>query len=282
MVVAVAAAVMLFKDVGDPAPPPAAARLKPPVLTLDRPVGGTLHFVASTAAGDERVYRLTPADRQPIRLTEQRTWHVSAWDGTVLVNTAAAGLDPAVVVDLGRGRTLASDAHTPTAGPGGAAAYTGTVQRGQVSAAFVRWGARGRFRPVVRGGISSTAFLPDGRLVVLHRRDARALVSVVGRRGVQRTFRVPGNPQHQLLVTRDGLIGFEGGTGTLRVLTPAGRRQAALDVEGWVPAGVHGNDFLLTERDGTRIASLTPAGDLEIVGRHDPSVQVSALEWELR
>lgn len=287
LAVAGASAFLLFNDAGDPAPPLAVAKAKPPVLTLDRPVGGTLYFSAfvPNAGGDatEAVYRLAPGDPRPVKVLpgDARTWHVSAWGEHVVVNTERIGKAVPRAFDLQAGHTIATDAHLPVAGPGGRVAYGGYVQGGTVSAAFVRWSARGRFRPIVRAGIWSTAFLPDGRLVVVQRRDGRAWILVIDERGVQRELRVPGNPQHHLLVTSGGLIGYEGGTGTLRVYTPSGKRRAAIDVEGWNPAGTRGDDFLLIERDRARIATLTPAGDLEIVGRHDPDYAIFNLEWEL-
>jgi hypothetical protein len=285
LAVAGAAGFLLFKDMGTPVPTPAVARAKPPVLTLDRPLGGTLYFAAlGTGTEDESVYRLGPGDRRPVRLLPDnpRTWHVSAWDDQVVLNTDAGEWPaPAAAVTLA-GAKVAGDAHTPTVGPRGRMAYLGSVHGGKVSAAFVRWGARDRFRPIAREGIWSTDFLPDGRLVVVQRRDARAWIMVLGEHGLEHEWRTPGNPQYELMVTRGGLIGYEGGTGTLRVYTPSGRRRSALDVEGWAPAGTRGRDFLLVEKDGERIASLSASGDLEVLGRHDPGYEISSLEGEMR
>lgn len=289
LAVAMAAGYMLFKDVGADAPPRAVAKLKPPVLTLDEPVDGTLHFTATVMKGglpqEEGVYRLRRGDARPVRALPEhpRTWGVSAWGDNVVANSEGPRIKfaPAGAVDLVTGRTLAEDAHAPVAGPGGRVAYTGYVQRRSVSAAFVRWSARGRFRPIVRSGIWGMEFLPDGRLVVVQRRNRRAWILVIGPRGVQRQFRVPGNPQHSVFVTRNGLIGFEGGTRTLRLYRPDGRRAGALDVADWLPAGTRGGAFMLVEREGNRIATLSAAGDLDVVGRHDPHYEIYDLEWEL-
>lgn len=134
-------------------------------------------------------------------------------------------------------------------------AYLGYVDGRSLSAAFVRWGARARFRPTVRRGIRDMSFLPDGRLVVLQRRDRGAWILMVGRRGVQRRFRIRGNPHYRIKVTRAGLIGYEGGTGILRVLV---------------------------EKAGDRIATLAPDGDMEVIGHYDGRYHVYDFEWEPR
>ena len=292
LTVAGAAAFLLFNDGGGGPPQRAVAQLKPPVLTLDVPLDGTLYFAAfkprTGGAGnydEESVFRLGPGDARPVRLLPGniRTWHVSAWGDDVVVSTESEDFfAPAGMVDANTGRTIADDAHGPAAGPGGSAAYQGFVRNRKVSAAFVRWSSRGRFRPIARSGIWGNEFLPDGRLVVLQRRDGRPWIRVHGRRGLQREFRARGNPQYELLTTTSGLIGYEGGTGRLRVYTPRGRLRANLDVDGWIPAGTRGDRFLLVEKEGDRIASLSVNGDLEVVGRHDPGYEVFNLEWEPR
>lgn len=282
------AAVALSEAAGIDAPRHAAARAEPPILTSNVPRDGTLHFAAARPRNgiprEVSVYRLAPRDVRPVRVLprNRRTWSVSAWDDLVVVNIEGSGLAPAGAVDLRTGRTLAQDAHGPVAGPGGRVAYQGYVDRRSVSAAFVRWGARGRFRPIVRRGIWGMSFLPDGRLVVLQRRDRRAWILIVGRRGVQRRFRIPGNPHYTIRVTRGGLIGYEGGTGTLRVYRPSGRRVAAIRIAGWVPSGTRGNRFVLVEKDGDRIATVAPGAAVEVIGHYDRRYHVYDFEWEPR
>ena len=290
LAVAGGAAFLLFKDTGGSPPAPAVAQAKPPVLTLDVPVAGTLYFTAfkirprtSSGYDEESVYRLGPEDERPVRVLpgNQRTWHVSAWGDNAVVSTEGAGfLSASGMVDLRSGRTIAEDAHGPAAGPRGAAAYMSYVDKRTVSAAFVRWSRRGRFRPIARRGIWGNEFLPDGRLVIQQRRRGRPWILVHGRRGLQHRFRARGNAQYKLLTTSDGLIGYEGGTRRLRVYTPRGRLRASLDMSEWFPAGTRGDRFLLVEREGDRIASISVDGDLEVLGRSAPGYEVFNLEWE--
>jgi hypothetical protein len=285
--------VLVFSHGGGPTTLRPVAKPKPPLVEIDGGVGGRLYFAARLprpdggVAREESVYRLAPGDRAPVRMLPAaiRTWHVSAWDDLVVVNTEGSGLlAPAGTVALDptglSGQAIADDAHIPVAGPGGRIAYLGFVSDRAVSAAFVRWGPRGRFRPVVRGGIGDLGFLPDARLAVLQRHAKRPWVVIAGRHGVQHRFRVAGSPGYGMFTTRSGLIGYQAGTDRIRAYSARGRLRASIDVHGWLMAGTRGDEFVLTEKAGDRIATVGLDGHIDVVGRHDPRYEVFTVQWE--